>query len=204
MKLFITLLTLIISSAAMSAENGNSDAELYKGFNYHGEAINPKCVNLLQTWMSESPTYGVIVKSVVIDSCQNSNLGFEGRNPTVSKEGWISYPSDPKGEYSGFGYMVLAKSKNNIFALYHSGYVGLYRFEKQNMIFDFTTSEKKTVNVLTKLSRSWMPCFESAAINENKLSIIKHIWDSSKPRSQQCQKEMETLTFDLQKFDSKN
>lgn len=200
MKNFVTVLMLFLSSMAMGVGKGTPKMDLYEGFNYQGKVINPKCVNLLQAWNSESLKYGIIMESIVIDSCQDSNIASEGTDYSVSENGTVSYYEDPKDAYTYFGYRVVGITQNNVFVLRHSGNIGLYRLNKQNVIFDFSKSDAKSVKVLTKLSDSWIPCFTSAKIQENTLLIIKDVWDPSKPRSSQCTDVSETLTFDLSGF----
>ena len=200
MKAFVAVLMLFMSSMAVAAEKGSPSLDLYKGFSYQGKAINPKCVNLLQTWISESPEYGIITKSIVIDSCQDSNLAFEGKDYSVSENGTVSYYDDPEDGHTYFGYRVVGRTLNNVFVLFHSGYIGLYRLNETNVIFDFSKNSAKSVQVLTKLSHAWMPCFISAEIRENTLLIVKDIWDSSAPSASQCTGVSETLTFNLSDF----
>jgi hypothetical protein len=185
---------------ALAAENGVPLQDFYKGFSHQGKAINPKCVNLLQTWISESPEYGIITKSIVIDSCQDSNLAYEGKDYSVSKDGTVSYYEDPQDGHSHFGYRVVGRTLNNVFVIFHSGSIGLYRLQERDVIFDFSQSDAKSVKVLTKLSGTWMPCFKSAEIRENRLLIVKDVWDSSAPRASQCTGVSETLTFNLSDF----
>ena len=197
MKALITFLLLFLSNQLLASEQNPSSLSYLEGFNYQGKVINPKCVNLLQVWGSESPEYGIIAKSIIIDSCQDSNLAFEGKNFTTDKKGTITYYEDPKDGRSSFSYRVVGRTLNNIFVLFHSGYIGLYKLEEQDVIFDFSKKEKTSVTVLSKLSETWTPCFQSAHIIGNKIIINKFEWDSSTSRANQCTKVNEKLVFDL-------
>lgn len=54
--------------------------------------------------------------------------------------------------------------------------------------------------MLTKISDSWVPCFDKAKTEENTLLIYKFVWDSSAPRAFQCTEANEELAFDLSDF----
>lgn len=95
---------------------------------------------------------------------------------------------------------MLGKTERGVFALAHSGYIGLYRLENQPVDFDFNYSNEQMVSVLTKLSQSWVPCFRSAQVKGNQLQVIKHVWDPAASRAEQCSEKLETATFDLSHF----
>jgi len=196
-KIYVTILMLIISSIAVAVEKTYS-LDIFKGFSYQNEAINPKCVDHLKTWLSESAT--IITKSIIIDSCQYSNLAFKGRDYSISENGTVSYYEDPEDAHSYFGYRVIGRALNNVFALYHVGYIGLYSLKEQDIIFDFSKNDAKSVKVLTKLSEAYIPCFKSANIRGNKLVIVKKVWDASAPRASQCTDVSETISFSIHNF----
>ena len=200
MRLISAILILSLPNILLASEHSDIQTNDLRGFSYKGAIINPKCVNLLQTWSSESPEYGIIHRSIIIDSCQDSDLAYEGRDFSVGEDGTISYYEDPQDGHSYFGYKVVGRTLNNIFVLFHSGYIGLYRLEEQEMIFDFSQKTKKPVLVLTKISGSWTPCFDAAETRGNALIVRKGVWDSSAPRSSQCTEATEELTFDLRDF----
>ncbi|CAE6900989.1 hypothetical protein ACOMICROBIO_GDFFDHBD_01518 [Vibrio sp. B1REV9] len=199
MNKLITLAAISISFTAFAQDEEPLSSIVY-GFHHNGNIINPKCVNLLQAWNSESPQYGIILRSVIIDSCQESNLAFKGRDYHVSSDGSVSYYEDPDDGHSYFKYKVLGKTERGVFALAHSGNIGLYRLETQPVDFDFNNSNEQMVSVLTKLSQSWVPCFESATVQGNQLQVEKHIWDPAVSRAEQCSEKLETVTFDLSHF----
>ncbi len=197
MNKLLIILIIFISNIAPATENTAPTLSNFMGFSYEGKVINPKCVNLLQSWQSDS---GIITRSIIIDSCQDSNLAFEGKNLSISHDGTVSYYEDPNDGHSKFGYRVVGRTLNNVFVLFHQGYIGLYRLREQNVTSDFSKNKEKSVMVLTKLSDAWMPCFISAKTQGNKLIIVKDIWDSSQSRAAQCTSDRETLHFDLSNF----
>lgn len=199
MNKLITLAAISISFTAFSQDEEPLSPVVH-GFHHNGNIINPKCINLLQTSKSESPEFGIILRSVIIDSCQESNLAFKGRDYHLSSDGSVSYYEDPDDGHSYFKYEVLGKTERGVFALAHSGYIGLYRLENQPVDFDFNYSNEQRVNVLTKLSQSWVPCFRSAQVKGNQLQVIKHVWDPAASRAEQCSDTLETVTFDLSHF----
>ncbi|OLQ95163.1 hypothetical protein BIY21_06850 [Vibrio ponticus] len=199
MKKLIVLMAIGLSSFAI-AQDGETLAAIDHGFVYKGSIINPKCVNLLQAWPSESSKYGIILRSVILDSCQESNLAFEGRDYSITSRGANSYSSNTNDENFSFQYEVLGKTEHDVFAVLHSGYIGLYRLEAKQVRFDFGESDDQIVSVLTKLSQTWVPCFESANVQGNQLQVVKHIWNPDAPTADQCSDRLETVTYDLSLF----
>jgi hypothetical protein len=200
MRKLLFLMMIVLSSLTVAGDKNGADKNIFLGFSHDGIVINPKCIYLLQTGISESSQYGIIAKSLIIDSCQESNLAFAGKDYSISNHGTVSYYEDPDDRHSYFRYKVLGRTLNNVFILFHSGYIGLYRLEEQYVQFDFSKTEKKAVKVLTKLSGSYVPCFDSAETIGNKLLVIKDVWDSSAPSANQCSGTKETITFDLNGF----
>ena len=189
-KLLISLL--VLTSAPVFAESASNKNH---GFNYKGQAINPNCVNLLQTWSSENAN--TIIRSIIVDTCQESNLASEGADFSSKEDGTIYYYEDPDDRWSYFGYKVIGKSSEDIFVLQHGRSIGLYRLEHKNLSFDFSVNTLDSVRVLVKLSEADIPCFQSAAIVGNQLMITKKVWDDNAPRAKQCKNSLETITFDL-------
>lgn len=196
----LMILAAISISFTAFAQDKEPLSPIVFGFRHNGNIINPKCINLLQTFESESPEFGIILRSVIIDSCQESNLAFKGRDYHLSSDGSVSYYGDLDDGHSYFKYEVLGKTERGVFALAHSGYIGLYRLESQPVDFDFNYSNEQMVSVLTKLSQSWMPCFRTAQVKGNQLQVIKHVWDPAASRVEQCSEKLETVTFDLSHF----
>ena len=197
MKYIIIFLILSIPIGVFASDSIDAPVNKFIGFDFKGKIINPKCVNLLQTWASESPEFPIITRSIIIDGCQDSNLAFEGKEFKIQENGTVSYYENPNDVRSNFGYRVLGRSLNNIFILFHSGYLGLYRLDDRNITFDFSKQQKRKVTILTKISESWLPCFNSLEVKGNIVTIKKATFDSTAPRSSQCTEVEEILTYDL-------
>jgi len=161
-------------------------------FLINGNTINPACIKILQTSLAESSE--IIIHSLVLESCQDSNLASVGMNSY--KKGETSFCSDPDDGHTCFSYKVLGTTKNNIFYLFHSGYIGAYTIKKQP-IYNLETNKSLTVHILTKVGSSFIPCFQSARIDKNKLLITKKIFDAYQPTAFQCQTKLEELTFEI-------
>ncbi len=134
---------------------------------------------------------------MIVDTCQDSNQAFEGADAKVDEDGTLYFYDDPTDGHSYFGYRVLGKIGNDAFALFHGGYVGLYRLYEKEVDYDFLTVEKGRARILEKISQSWMPCFESGTVQGDVLVVRKRIWDQNASRSSQCTKNYETLEIDL-------
>lgn len=80
------------------------------GFTINNQAINPACVNLTSTWLSD---HGIIVRSIVPANCQNSNQAYAGQGAKVDKQGAVCYAD--KGEH--FCYRVIGKTSNGLYVL---------------------------------------------------------------------------------------
>ncbi|MGR5152448.1 hypothetical protein [Photobacterium swingsii] len=194
MKRLITAALLMICSGVLANES-KFLVDAQNDFTYKGKVINPKCVQLLQPSLSENTA--IITRSIVIDTCQNSNLAFEGLNYSVNSNGGVEYIEDNNDPHTRFSYQVLGKFSTNVYALYHLGTVGIYRYEKESVLFDFSTNERQPVHVLTKLSESFMPCFKVGHIAGSYLKITKSKWDSNAPKASQCLDSDEVLSFNL-------
>lgn len=207
MKRFF-LLTLVVvislrSGQSMAAENKVDPAKTDMAeFSHNGEPINPKCLNLLQPWLSESPESSIIIRSIVIDTCQSSNLAYSGANFTVDESGYVSYYEDPDDSRTLFKYKVLGVTSDDVFALYHLGAVGLYSIREQTLNFDFYKEQVRKVKILTKLSETWMPCLKSAYVEYDKLVIEWHEFLPEEPRPSQCGGKVKKESFNLKHLDS--
>ncbi len=167
------------------------------GFTLGSEIINPKCVNLLQTWISEKAS--IIVQSVVLKTCQNSNLAFEGKTYKVDDDGKVSYqePDDPTSQFS---YQVVGRTDNGYHALYHDGYIGIYKIENRDLYFDINSQPKRPVAVLSKIgSTSFLPCIDSMHVDGSFIVIKKAVFDPNQPRAFQCTKDRETMRIEVGK-----
>ena len=96
----------IITFLLLTNLSSLSAAELLK---IDGEVVNPVCIKLMQPWLSEKVDEPVIIRSIILDTCQNSNLAYGGQNPTISDDKKVSFYEDPNDGYSYFGYIFLGK-----------------------------------------------------------------------------------------------
>ena len=170
-----------------------SASELLK---INGKVVNPACIKLMQPWLSENVDSPVIIRSIVLDTCQNSNLAYEGRKPTISDDKTVSFYKDPDNGHSYFGYIYLGKTSKGKNYIYHNGTIGSYTITKENMITDFKKNTSKSVTVITKLGSSFIPCFQSAIIKDDILVVKAKKYDPSKPTAYQCGDTIETLIIE--------
>lgn len=159
------------------------------GFALNGEPINPKCVELLQPWISD---YGIIIRSIVVDTCQESNLAFEGKyNINISNDGTVGYYEDPQDGHTYFGYKVLGLTANNIYVVQHMGKLGFYRIQNSKIRHNWIDEDEDS-KVLTKLSGDDSFCFVSAQIDGNIVKINR-----LEQESKWCGSKEYTTTYDL-------
>ena len=161
-----------------------------------GEVVNPACIKLMQPWLSENTDSPVIIRSVVLDTCQNSNLAYDGQKPTISDDKKVSFYKDPNDGHSYFGYTYLGKTSKGKNYIYHNGTIGVYTITKENMITDLQKNTSKRVTVINKLGDSFVPCFRSASIKDDTLVIKVKKYDPSKPTAFQCGDRIETLIIE--------
>ena len=188
MKLLqIITFLLLINMSILSA------SELLK---INGKVVNPACIKLMQPWLSENVDSPVIIRSIVLDTCQNSNLAYEGQKPTISDDKKVSFYKDPNDGHSFFGYTYLGKTSKGKNYIYHNGTIGSYTITKENMITDFKKNTSRSVTVITKLGSSFIPCFQSAIIKDDILVVKAKKYDPSKPTAYQCGDTIETLIIE--------
>lgn len=183
-SLGITTFLLLISLSVLNA------SELLK---VSGEIVNPACIKLMQPWLSESADSPVIIKSVVLDTCQNSNLAFSGQSPTVDDNGTVSYCEDPNDAHSCFAYLYLGKTLKGTNYIFHNGTIGAYTITRESVITDLQKNTIKSVGVINKLGDSFIPCFQFAIVKNDTLIVKARKYSSDKPRAFQCSSIIETL-----------
>lgn len=140
-------------------------------FKFNGEYINPACVEQLQTYLSENN--GIIVQAVVLDTCQDSNLAYQGNaryNPLVIREAssdpgvtYIGYAADSGDPRADFGYEHLGVTSTGLHILSIENTLSAYRIQKKRLIYDI--DETREVSTLEKIaSFGFFPCRESLHI----------------------------------------
>ncbi len=180
----ITIFLLLISLSTLSA------SELLK---ITGEIVNPACIKLMQPWSSENTDSTVIIKSVVLDTCQNSNLAFNGQKPTIDDNGTISYYEDSNDGHSRFAYRYLGKTSKGRSYIFHNGTIGAYTITKENIITDLQNNTIKSVSVINKLGDLFVPCLQSAIVKNDTLIVKVKKYNPDKPSAFQCTDIIETL-----------
>ncbi|MEM8544344.1 MAG: hypothetical protein AAGF66_10200 [Cyanobacteria bacterium P01_H01_bin.119] len=185
-----------LGSAAQTAQSDQHLREPMFGFTLDGEIINPRCLDLLQTSLAE--TTPIILRSLVLETCQTSELAHAGQDYAIDSNGSVFYVADPENPRSFFGYRVLGRTEDDRFAVYHNGTIGLYQLETASITFDFLDGEAETVQVLTKLSESFTPCFQSGRVDERDRLIAQlERYEPNAPRSEQCTGEIEVIQHQL-------
>lgn len=173
-------------------EHGEVADHLY-GFTLNGEVVNPRCLDLLQTSPAENTS--IIQRSLVLETCQTSELAYTGQDYAIDNNNTIYYYGDPDEGRSYFGYRVLGQTTDGIFVIYHVGTIALYQIETETIDFDFLNSQPEAVQVLTKLSESFVPCFRSATLTPNDmLTLQAERYEANAPRAEQCTGILETTT----------
>ena len=183
----ITTFLLLVCLSSLSAR------ELLK---IDGEVVNPSCIKLMQPWLSENADSPVIIRSIVIDTCQNSNLAYKGQKPTISDDKTVSFYKDIDDAHSYFGYTYLGKTSKGKNYLYHNGTIGVYTITKENMITDLQKNTSKRVTVISKLGDSLIPCFQSASVINDALVVNLKKYNPNKPRAFQCSDTLKTLIIE--------
>ncbi|MGL1932213.1 MAG: lysozyme inhibitor LprI family protein [Desulfotalea sp.] len=183
----------------MAYSSGYNKINLH-GFTYNNNIINPKCVNLLQPDLSEKANDSIIMQTIIVDTCQESNLAFEGQEYEVTKDGAINYQDVPGDPYSAFSYRVIGRAKNGVFVLFHNGKVGLYRLFEEEIKFDFASTSSRVVKALSKLSETWVPCATNLSVKGNDIYITKNRYNPNAVGAGQCAGDVEVMKFNISGF----
>lgn len=171
---------------AMVAQAGA--AEPFQGFNLGGKAINPTCLQKMQPWASDS---GIIVRSIVLETCQASNWAFND-NPVEVKGDTVSTTVEDEP----FSYQVLGKTTSGVFLVLQTGNeINAYRIEATQVKSDLLAARTTPVHVLTLLGQSFVPCLQSAMVQGDKLVVKKQVSDMNAPRAEQCKTKVQTVQY---------
>lgn len=180
MKLLLLITLLVFGHAAHAEEHSIPDS-----FKINGEFINPQCVEQLQTWISESDS--IIVQSIVLDTCQDSNLAFEGRETFYQNGNEIGYTGDADDAHDDFSYTYQASLSDNKHILSHGSDLVLYEIMNKRLAFDVAENDFRDVHVLSIIgSIGYFHCFKSAEISENTLTINRRVYYPENPRATAC------------------
>jgi hypothetical protein len=172
--------------------------EKFLGFNIGGEVINPMCLQKMRPWFSDG---GIIVKSIVLDNCQNSNWAYatnpitiDGNVVSTKVEGAVA--SEVESEV--FSYEVVGRTDSGVFVLRLSdNWVAAYRIDEQVVKDELFKPQTSKVHVLIALGESWVPCLQKVEVKGNKVVIEKQIYRQDAARSDQCDTRMETVEYDI-------
>ncbi len=164
------------------------------GFSVNGEPINPKCIQLMQTLISDKE---ISIREIILDECQSSNLAFEGMENQGRKGNKIYYFEDPNDGHSYFWYEVYGVTKSGLFAVGHKGLIGIYRISSEHVYSDILEHKTSRKQILTYLGNSWLPCQQGGGVIGNTLNVHAKQFDPSASTAQQCGKKTLTFSFDL-------
>ena len=164
--------------------------EALGGFTLGGEPINPVCIGKMQPWISDR---GIIIKSIVLETCQKSNFGFHKKRVNVA-DGNVS----AELEGGPFGYKVVGETDSGLFILQQSeNVIGAYRIEEQEVKPDLFKPDVEKVHVLTSVANSFVPCLKKLAVKGDAVLVEKHVYDPKAPHAQQCGEKRESAEYKL-------
>jgi uncharacterized protein len=168
----------------------------FYGFTFNGKPINPECVSLF----NDSLDGNIIVASIYLNSCVESNAAFSGKYAFVDRKGAVKYyrkASDSWERNDGFySYRVLGKTDNGTFVLKTlSNWNG--SLTSANLLLlkikdiQLSTPDTEGKHVLTSVSllefvgdySAHLLCDSSIKINGNKIVFSEapegtyHTWD---------------------------
>jgi hypothetical protein len=172
--------------------------ERFLGFNIGGEVINPMCLQKMRPWYSDG---AIIIKSIVLENCQNSNWAY-AVNPIVVDGNLVSTKVEgavaSEVESEVFSYEVAGRTDSGVFVLMLSdNWVAAYRIDEQVVKDELFKPQTSRVHVLTALGESWVPCLQKVAVKGNKVVIEKQIYHQDAARPDQCDTKMEMVEYDI-------
>lgn len=167
-----------------------AQAEPFQGFNLEGKAINPVCLQKMAPWISDN---GIIVRSIVLETCQDSNWAFNDQPVQVAGD---TVSTVIEGE--PFSYQVLGKTTSGVFVLKQTGNeIYAYRIDVVAAKPDLLAPATQQVHVLTVLSQSFVPCLQSAVVQGDKLVVKKQVSDMNASRAEQCKSRIQTMQYPI-------
>jgi hypothetical protein len=92
-----------------TAKTQQSPQKSVHGLMVKGKPMNPACLNLTSTWLSDQ---GIITRSIVPANCQNSNQAFEGQT-VFHHQSSLCY----KHQHEQFCYQVIGQTKNGLYVV---------------------------------------------------------------------------------------
>jgi hypothetical protein len=173
-------------------------AEKFFGFTLDGKVINPLCLEHMHPWLSDGV---IIVKSLILDYCQDSNWAFNA-NPVEVKDDIVSTKLkdgvDSEMSSSTFSYEIVGKTDNGLYIAWLSGNeVAAYTLEEKAIKDDLFDPKPAKVHILTQVSLSFVPCLEKVWVKGNKVFVTKDVYDQEAPRPDQCKAQKETVSYEV-------
>lgn len=190
---FLLLIVFLLFSNFAYAQN----QKIPESFKINGEYINPKCIEQLSTWISE--TDNIIIQSVVLETCQNSNLAFEGKNTFYKEKNKIGHRGNLDDPHDDFFYSYEATLPDNKHILSHGGSLSLYKITNKRLGFSVLNNDYREVHVLSKIAEiGFFHCFQNATVSENRLIVNRRIYYPENPRATACDdNKTEQIKIDL-------
>ena len=178
----------VIGAMLWVAASQAQAAEAFKGFSLNGKAINPVCLQKMRPWDSDN---GIIVRSIVLETCQDSNWAFND-TPAQVKGDTVSTVI----ENEPFSYQVLGRTTSGVFLVKQTGNeIFAYRIETTPVKADLLEGKAAPAHVLTALGRSFVPCLQSAVVKGDALVVQKQVSDMDAPHAEQCKTKVETVRY---------
>lgn len=181
---------IVLAAAVAAAASSAQAAEPFQGFNLGGKAINPTCLQKMVPWASDN---GIIVRSLVLETCQDSNWAFNDKPVEVTGDTVSTTIEDEP-----FSYQVLGKTTSGVFLVLQTGNeINAYRIDVTPVKPDLLEAKTKPVHVLTLLSQSFVPCLQSAVVQGDVLVVKKQVSDLNAPHAFQCKTKIQTLRYTI-------
>ena len=180
----------LIGAILLGAASQAQAAQPFQGFNLGGKAINPVCLQKMVPLMSDN---GIIVRSIVLETCQDSNWAFNDQPVQVEGDTVSTVIEDEP-----FSYQVLGKTPAGVFVLRQTGNeIYAYRIDVVAAKPDLLAPATQQVHVLTVLSQSFVPCLQSAVVQGDKLVVKKQVSDMNASRAEQCKTKVQTVQYPI-------
>lgn len=179
---------------AASCAHGQA-AEKFYGFTVKGEPVSPVCLEHIHPWLSDTD---IIIKSVILDYCQDSNWTF-AFNPIKIDGDLVSSrikgEEDSEIESATFSYRVIGKTDNGMFILELPGNneIAAYTITEQTIKSDLFDPKPEKMQILTQVSLSFVFCVDKAWVKGNTVSVQRHVRDDNA----HCTDKVETVSYDV-------
>lgn len=192
--------SMLIAALFLAASTLHGQAEeKFFGFTVKGEPVNPVCLEHIHPWLSDTD---IIIKSIILDYCQDSNWAFPF-NPIKVDGDLVSTVikgvEDSEIQSSTFSYRVVGKTDNGMFILElpANNEMAAYTITEQTIKSDLFEPDPTKVKILTQVSLSSVFCVEKAWVKGNTVFVQKHVRDENALRSGMCTPKMETVSYDV-------